>query len=104
MTDTDAITIDQYESRRAEYAQRISMLPLFGDALRRARHEDLLRTRCIEKRRNFIARCRPVRCVETGEVYISINDAAERHGCWPNAIRQSIEAGCAAAGKHWENA
>ena len=50
-----------------------------------------------------MANCRPVRCVETGEVFESIAAAAERIGMYQSSVSQAVR-GVAetAGGYHWE--
>eukprot|EP00808_Paulinella_micropora_P024388 g79502.t1 len=48
---------------------------------------------------------RAVRCVETGEIYASMSDAARALGLFgPQALYQAIRSGCKAGGHHWEYA
>lgn len=44
---------------------------------------------------------KPVLCIETGEVFVSIWRAAQAKGVEPNKIRRSIKLGHATKGLHW---
>lgn len=52
----------------------------------------------------LITRSRPVRCVETGEVYSSINGAARKIGCNPQSLWFSLQWNTCCKGRHWEYA
>ena len=50
-----------------------------------------------------MANCRPVRCVETGEVFESIAAAAERIGMYQSSVSKAVRGKTeTAGGYHWE--
>lgn len=46
---------------------------------------------------------RPVRCVETGEVYKSVHEAARAIKVNYTGVLKSLNTGCRARGRHWED-
>lgn len=46
---------------------------------------------------------RSVRCVETGEIYPSVHEAARAIGVCYTGILKALKTGCRARGKHWED-
>ena len=59
--------------------------------------------RCVGKKRNYQTFPKSVRCIETGEIFSSIKEAAKKFGIYPETIGRVLQGRQKTArGYHWE--
>ena len=56
---------------------------------------------CTQKHNVEVATAKPVMCVETGEKFLSLRDAARAIKTSPSNMHQGIHKGCEVKGLHW---